>query len=106
MLKGMRSVAALDGEVEVLGEHADAGPALGLHLVDVFHAGQGGNHVGSSSLGSLLANGVGSSEVVNAGDLQFLSASARVVPAAQGHYHQQGEEQEFHVDYLFIFNGN
>ena len=54
MLKGMRSVAALDGEVEVLGEHANAGPALGLHLVDVFHAGQGGNHVGSSSLGSLL----------------------------------------------------
>lgn len=31
--------AALDLQVLKVGDHADAGPAVGLHLVEVFHAG-------------------------------------------------------------------
>ena len=66
--------AALDLELEFLGEPANAGPAFGLHFVDVFHAGEVGGGIGSSSFGSFLADGVGSSEVIDAGNLGWLGA--------------------------------
>ncbi len=37
--------AAFDGQLGFLGEPANAGPALGLHLVEVFQAGKVGSSV-------------------------------------------------------------
>lgn len=51
------------------GNHADARPAVGFHLVVVFHAGEVGDHVGSSGLGGLLTNRVGGSDIIDTGDL-------------------------------------
>ena len=70
---GIRS-AAFDLDVEFLAEPANAGPALGLHLVEVFHAGEVSSGVGSSGFSSLLADGVCGSEVINAGDLHRFGA--------------------------------
>ena len=55
-------------------EEADAWPALGFHLVEVLEAGKIGGGVSSSSFGSLLADGVGGSDVVDTGDLEGLGA--------------------------------
>jgi len=57
-----------------LGNHADAGPAFGLHFIEVFQAGEVGSSIGSSSFSSLFADGVGKSEIVNACDLHGFSA--------------------------------
>ena len=57
-----------------MSEPADAGPAFGLHLVEVFKAGKVSSGIGSSGLSGLLADGVGSSEVINASDLHGLGA--------------------------------
>jgi hypothetical protein len=45
-----------------------------LHLVEVFEAGEVGGGIGSSSFCGLLADGVGESEVVDAGNLHGLGA--------------------------------
>lgn len=83
---GVRS-AALDGELGFVGEPADAGPALRLHFLEVFDAGEVGSGVGSSGFGSLLADGVGGSEVVDTGDLLGLGALI-----GDGEASQEGEE--------------
>ena len=69
-----RSIALFDGQLELVSEPADAGPALGLHLVEVLQAGQVSCGIGSSSFGSFLADGVSSSEIVHAGDLHRFGA--------------------------------
>lgn len=69
----MRS-ASLDVEVFHVSDHADARPALRFHLVEVFHAGEVGSGIRSSSLSGLLADGVGDPEVIDAGDLHGLGA--------------------------------
>jgi hypothetical protein len=79
--------ASLDGDVELLAEPADAGPALGLHLVDVFHASEVAGEVGSSGFGGLLADGVGGPEVVDAGHLHGQGAGLGCGEAGQ-----QGEQ--------------
>lgn len=92
--------AALDGEVGFLGEQADAGPAFGLHLVEVFQAGQVGESVGSSSFGSLLADGVGSSEVIDALDLHGFGAL--VVSSDQAEEGEEGDEDSLHCRLIII----
>ena len=74
-----------------VGDHADAGPALGLHLVEVFHAGHVSDGIGSSSLGRLLADRVSSSEVVDTCDLHGLGA---LLGAGEVGEHCQDEEGE------------
>ena len=70
----MRRSAALDLKVLEVCEEADAGPALRFHLVEVFEAGEVSSGIGSSSFSSLLADGVGSSDIINAGHLKGLGA--------------------------------
>ena len=57
-----------------MGDHADAWPAFGFHLVEVFKAGEVSSSVRSSGLSGLLADWVSSSHVVDAGDLQGFGA--------------------------------
>lgn len=57
-----------------MGDEADAGPALGFHLVEVLEAGEIGSAIGSSGFGSLLADGVGGTDVIHAGHLHGLGA--------------------------------
>lgn len=57
-----------------MSEPANARPAFRLHLVEVFQALQVSSTVRSSGLGCLLADWVGDSEVIDAGDLKGLGA--------------------------------
>jgi hypothetical protein len=57
-----------------MGKKADAWPAFGFHFVEVFHACEISSSITSSSFGSLFANWVGTSEIINASDLHGLSA--------------------------------
>lgn len=77
----------MDGQLGFVGEPADAGPALGLHFLEVFDAGEVSSSVGSSGLSGFLADGVGSSEIVDAGDLLSLSALL-----SDGEASQKGEK--------------
>lgn len=70
-------------------DHADAGPAFRLHLVEVFQAAEVSSGVGSSGFGGLLADWVGGSHVVDAGDLQGFGALL-----GGGEDGQQGEQAE------------
>ena len=78
MVNRMMSVvdgsAALNVDVFHVGNHANAGPALRFHLVEVFHAGQVSSSVSSCGLSSFLAHRVGCAEVIDTGDLRCLSA--------------------------------
>jgi len=66
-----------------MGEEADARPAFGLHLVEVLQALQVSSSVRSSGFSSLLANGVGKSEIIDAGDLEGFGALLRVGEAGE-----------------------
>ena len=76
----------------MVGEPADAGPALGLHLVEIFEAGQVEGGVGSLFLGGFLADWVGLSEVIDAGDLPGLGALLGGGQAGQ--YREEGSDQD------------
>jgi hypothetical protein len=70
-------------------DHADAGPAFGFHLVEVFEAGEVCGGVGSSGFSGLLANGVGCTDVVDAGHLEGLRALLGV--GEEGEQGKQGK---------------
>jgi hypothetical protein len=70
----MDQSAALDVEVLEMGNQANARPAFGFHLVEVFEAGKVSSSIGSSSFGSLLADGVSSTNVIDTGNLHGLGA--------------------------------
>jgi len=72
-----------------VGDEADAGPAFRFHLVEVFEAGEVSSSVRSSSFSSLLADGVGSTHVVDAGHLHGLGALLCV-----GENGQESEQSE------------
>lgn len=57
-----------------MSNHADARPAFGFHLVEVFEASEIGSGIGSSGFSSFFANGVGGANVINTGDLKGLGA--------------------------------
>jgi hypothetical protein len=57
-----------------MGNHANAGPAFGFHLVEVFQASDVSSGISSCGFSGLLADGVGSSDIVDASDLQGFSA--------------------------------
>ena len=95
------SIAAFDGEVHLLGEETDAGPAFGLHFVEVFHASEIGDHVGSSSLSSFFADGVGSSEVIDALDLHGFGAS---LGSSEAEESQEGDEDSLHCRLIIILH--
>lgn len=91
---GIKQSAALDLHVLEVGNHADAWPAVGFHLVEVFHAGEVSSHVGSSGFGGLLAGGIGSSHIVHTHDLLGLGA---VVGGGDGGNGSENTDQEsFH----------
>jgi len=93
--------ASLDRKANLFCEKADAGPALRLHFVEVFEAGQVGSSVWSSGLCSLFADRVGSIEVINAGDLQGFSALLSCGKADEEG--NQCEEDEFHRNILIYY---
>lgn len=95
----MKRSAPLDVNFLEVCEEADAGPALRFHLVEVFHAGEVGSGIGSSSISSLLADGVGDSEVVNAGNLHGLGAL--LGGSEEGQKGKQSEQE--HSSHLFRF---
>jgi hypothetical protein len=97
--------AAFDGELGLIGEPANARPAFGLHLAEVFHAGHIGSSVGSSSFCGLLAHGVGLSEVIDASDLFGLGALIGS-DEADKECEQGGNQDGFHSRFLMIISSN
>ena len=57
-----------------LSNEANAGPAIFLHASEIFEAIEIGRDVSSFFMGSLLADGVGFVDVVNASDLKVVRA--------------------------------
>lgn len=89
--------ASLDLDMINVGDQTDAGPALGLHLVEVFHAGHVSHCIGPSSISGLFAGGVGASEIVDAGDLHGLSALLGTGKVSK--HCQDGESEDgFHLN--------
>ncbi len=84
----MRS-AALDFPVFHLGHPADAGPAVLLHGGEVLEALEVYRHIGALFLGSLLADGEGLVDVVDAAHFQVVGAGGRCEVGSS-----QGEEGE------------
>lgn len=66
--------AALDVPFLLLGNPANARPALLFHLGEVFHAVKISGNISSFLVGSLLADRVGLVDVVNAANLQVMGA--------------------------------
>lgn len=89
--------AALDVPLLLGGNPADAGPAFLFHLDEVFEAVKIGGDIGSLLVGSLLTDGVGLVDVVDASHLQVVGA---VSGGSGGKDCQQGEDehQELHLD--------
>lgn len=67
-------MAALDFPVEGVGNEADTGPAVLIHLSDVLHTLEVGREILSFLLGGLLANGIGFVDIVNAQHLKVVRA--------------------------------
>lgn len=72
----------------LLGDPADAGPALLLHLCEIFEAVQISGNIGSFLMGGLLANGVSLVDVVDAAHLQVVRAVG-----GRGEQGQKGEDE-------------
>lgn len=85
--------AALDVPFLLLGDPADAGPAVLIQLWEVFEAVQISGNIGSFLMGSLLANGVSLVDVVDAAHLQVVGAVS-----GRGEQRQKGEDEheQFH----------
>lgn len=83
--------ASLDLDMFHVSDHADAGPALGLHLVEVFHTGHVSDSIGSSGIGGLLAHGVCGSEIIDACNLHSFGA---LLGAGEVGEHCQDEKGE------------
>lgn len=66
--------ASFDVQVLEMGNEADAWPAFGFHLVEVFQACKVSSSIGSSGFSSLLADWIGSSNIVHTGNLESLGA--------------------------------
>ena len=91
--------AALDIEVVHVSDQANAGPAFRFHLVEVFETGEVSSSIRSTSFSSLLADGVGSTNVINTGHLLSLCALLGVSEDSQKS--EQGKnEHGLHGDYL------
>jgi hypothetical protein len=97
--------ASLDVEVLHMGDHADAGPAFGFHLVEVLETGKVSRSVRSSSLRRLLADGVGSAHVVHAGHLQRFSALLGMREESQ-HGEQSNNNHTSHCRFIIINPAN
>jgi hypothetical protein len=70
--------ASLDVKVLSMGDQTNAGPAFGFHLVEVFKAGKIGGSIRTSGFSSLLADGVGGSNIIDTGNLHGFCALLRV----------------------------
>jgi len=94
-----RESASFDLEVLHLGDHADAGPTFGLHFVEIFQTGEVSSGVWSSSFCSLFADGVGKSEVIDAGNLHGFGTLLGGSEASE-----EGNESEENGLHLLINN--
>lgn len=94
MIMGDRS-ASFNVPLVELGNPAYAGPAILVHLHEVFHAVEVGGHIRAFFVGCLLADGVGLVDVVDATNFQVVGAIG-----SRGEQGKEGQEEhnELHFD--------
>lgn len=101
--------ASLDVEMFHMGDHADAWPAFGFHLVEVFKAGKVSSGVWSSGFSGLLADWVSSSDIIDAGDLHGFGAllgTGEEGQEGQNSKDEHGSHCRLMINYWKYFNSS
>lgn len=90
--------AAFDGPFFLLGNPADAGPAVFFDSGEVLHAVEVGREILSLFLGGLFTDWVGFVDIVDASDFEVVGAVSSGSESEEG---SNGDE-EFHVNYKLL----